>query len=135
MRLRAISIRDDWSWDPVGATWQDWVRLPSDDGSNQPELEMAIEKPFIAVGLGMGITNHNLAVIRIRKREYSPSQHKLIGTEYEDAVGAGLGELYWDTGFITQTASQKAKMVIVGVGVREFNDNLTTLRIWTAYLG
>jgi hypothetical protein len=134
MRLRARSILSNWSWDPVGSTWQDWVRLPSDDGGNQAEMEIALQSPFVAVGVGMGISGHNIAAIRLRKREYSPSQHKLIGAESEDAVGTGAGELYWDTGFITQSADLKAKMVVVGVGLRELNDNLTTLRVWTAYL-
>lgn len=134
MRLRARSILSNWSWDPVGATWQDWVRLPEDDGGNAAELEIALQHPFVAVGIGLGVSGHNIAAIRLRKREYSPSQHQLVGAESEDAVGVGPGELYWDTGFITQSAALKAKMVIVGVGLRELNDNLSTLRVWTAYL-
>lgn len=134
MRLRARSILPDWSWDPVGATWQDWVRLPEDDGGNAAELEIALQHPFVAVGIGIGVSGHNIAAIRLRKREYSPSQRQLVGAESEDAVGTGPGELYWDTGFITQSAALKAKMVIVGVGLREANDNVTTLRVWTAYL-
>jgi hypothetical protein len=134
MRLRQIGIRNDWSWDPVGSVWRNWARHPEDDGANQAELELAIQKPYVAVGLGFGITDQNVKAIRIRKREYSPSQHKLIGQELEDAVGTGPGELYWDTSYITQPASQKEKMVIVGVGLRESGDDLTTLRVWAAYL-
>lgn len=134
LRLRQIAIRNDWTWDPAGAAWAAWARHPSDDGQNTAELELAISKPYVAVGLGMGLTNQNIKTIRIAKREYSPSQHKLIGGEYEDQIGPGAGELYWNTSYITHPAGMKEKMVIVGVGLRENNDNIETLRVWAAYL-
>jgi hypothetical protein len=134
LRLRQIGIRENGTWDAVGAIWRDWVRHPSDDGGNLPELELAVPKPFVAVGIGFGITNQNVAAISIKKREYSPAQRKLIGSETMDSQGVGRGELYWDTSFVTQTPADKEKMVVVGVGLRENNDNLSTLRVWSAYL-
>lgn len=134
LRLRQIGIRNDWSWDPVGAVWADWVRHPTDDGQNTAELELAISKPYIAIGLGMGISDQNTRMLTIKKREYSPSQRKLIGSEITDQVGSGGAELFWDTSFITHPPGMKEKMVVVGVGLRENADNVATLRVWSAYL-
>jgi hypothetical protein len=134
MRLRQIRILDDWSWDPAGPALRNWVRHSADDGGNLAELEIAIQEPYVAVGIGFGITDQNVSSITMRKRQYSPTQHQLVGEELVDSVGTGASELYWDTSFITQPVSQKEKMVLVGLGLREIGDNLTTLRVWAAYL-
>ncbi len=134
IRLKQIGIRNDWSWDPVGAHWVAWVRHSTDDGQNTAELSLEVAKPYVVVGIGMGISDQNLKTIRLTKREYSPSQRKLIGAEFEDQIGPGAGELYWNTSYITHPAGMKEKMVVVGVGLRENNDNLATLKVYAAYL-
>lgn len=134
MRLRQIGIQPNWTWDLAGSIWTDWVRHPADDGKSFAELEISVAKPFVITGLGMRISSGNVSHIRVQKREYSPASHKLVNPPLLDTVGSGAAELYWDTSFITHPYGMLDKMVIVGVGLRENSDNLTTLKIYAAYL-
>jgi hypothetical protein len=135
MRVRSIGILEDWTWDAVGAQWTDIVRCCGDDGQPGMELEIEVNRPFVVTGIGAGITNQNMQWIAVQKREYSPNSRKLVGPKYVDQRGCCWpGERYWETSYVTQTIAQEEKMVVVGLGLREHNDNIGTLRVYAAYL-
>ncbi len=136
LQLKGIAIREDGSWDAVGATYGEFARQEGDDGESSFQASLESAKPFVVVGVGMQISEESLSALQLVKREYSPEERKLTGDELVETLPYEEEdiELSFATSDITTDPDVLDNLYIVGLGSTKSGNEAAKLRVWTASL-